>query len=114
MKPCLSGMICWFLGIMMSMSLAGCVSETLNQYAEYDYGAERGTRLCHPFWDCGQGQWVDVGKSEIDTIVDFASCESKLDRYGDWIGNTVVQGMEAKHCMEVNGYVLKYPNPLRQ
>jgi hypothetical protein len=73
----------------------------------------RADRLCHPYWDCQQGQWERVGKSEIDMIVDYADCERDLEPYGEWLNTTVVSGLEARHCMERKGYTLLFPNPLR-
>lgn len=108
----------WTLGLISGVGLcgilSGCVSDTLNQYAEADYGPSRGERLCHPYWDCQQGQWQRVGKSEIDTIVDYAQCEQELEAYGEWVSSMVVLGMEAGRCMEMKGYTLVFPNPLRQ
>ena len=103
-----------FFCISVSVGLSGCVSDFLGRYAEYDYTTERGTRLCHPFWDCQQGQWMRVGKSDIDTIVDHALCEGELEVYGEWFDNSVSQGLEARRCMEIKGYALQYPIPFRR
>ena len=107
----------WGLGLFSAgacVVLSGCISDSLNQYAETDYGPSRGDRLCHPYWDCQQGQWKRVGKSEIDTIVDYAKCEQELEVYGEWFRTLVALGMEAGRCMEMKGYTLVFPNPLRQ
>jgi len=107
----------WSLGLLLSVvgsvALSGCISDSLNHYAEADYGAHRADRLCHPYWDCQQGEWERVGKSEIDTIIDYAECEGDLDTYGEWFSTTVALGLEAGRCMESKGYVLMFPNPLR-
>lgn len=103
-----------FLSVGFCVGLSGCISDSLNQYAEADYGPSRGERLCHPYWDCQQGQWQRVDKSEIDTIVDYAQCEQDLDVYGEWFSTLVTLGMEAGRCMEMKGYTLVFPNPLRQ
>ncbi len=108
----------WCLGLLLSVvgsvALSGCISDSLNHYAEADYGAHRADRLCHPYWDCQQGEWERVGKSEIDTIIDYAECEGDLDAYGEWFSTTVALGLEAGRCMESKGYVLMCPNPLRR
>ncbi len=108
----------WNFGIFLSAGfcviLSGCISDSLNQYAEDDYGPSRGERLCHPYWNCQQGQWQRVDKSEIDTMVDYAQCEQELEVYGEWFGTLVALGMEASRCMEMKGYTLVFPNPLRQ
>jgi len=107
----------WSLGLLLSVvgsvALSGCISDSLNHYAEADYGANRADRLCHPYWDCQLGEWERVGKSEIDTIIDYAECEGDLDAYGEWFSSTVALGLEAGRCMESKGYVLMFPNPLR-
>jgi len=108
----------WSLGLWLSVGmcvlLSGCISDSLNQYAETDYGPSRAQRLCHPYWDCQQGQWTRVGKSKIDMIVDYAQCEQELEVYGEWFSTMVSQGLEAGRCMEMKGYTLVFPNPLRQ
>jgi len=113
MKPGHQWMVRLFVLIVSSGVLSGCVSDFLNQYAESDYGPNRSTLLCHPFWDCQQGTWEQVGKSQIETIIDDANCEQELEIYGEWLSPTVVFGMEADRCMEMKGYVLRFPNPLR-
>lgn len=100
--------------VVSCLVLSGCVFDSLNQYAEDDYGSDRADRLCHPTWDCQQGKWERVGKSEIDMIVDYAQCEGNLEPYGEWLRTTVSLGLEAKRCMEMKGYALKFPNPLRR
>jgi hypothetical protein len=114
MKLMGQGKIKFFALILFGLILSGCVSSSLNQYAEYDYGSNRADRMCHPYWDCQQGQWKLVGKSEIDMIVDYANCEKDLEVHGVWLSPTVASGMEAGHCMEMKGYTLMFPNPLRQ
>ena len=108
----------WSVGLLLTVGfcvmLSGCISDSLNQYAEYDYGPHLGERLCHPYWDCEQGQWQKVDKSEIDAIVDYAKCEQNLEVYGEWFSPLVALGLEARRCMEMKGYVLVFPNPLRQ
>ncbi|MDT7043778.1 hypothetical protein [Candidatus Nitronereus thalassa] len=114
MRLVASGKLNIFFLIWFGVALSGCVSDFLNQYAEYDYGPNRAERMCHPYWDCQQGEWTLVGKSEIDMIVDYANCERALEIYGEWLSPTVVSGMEAGHCMEKKGYTLRFPNPLRR
>ena len=102
----------WILGVCVLLS--GCIADSWNQYAEYNYGPSLGERLCHPYWDCEQGQWQKVDKSEIDAIVDFAKCEQNLEVYGEWFRPLVALGMEARRCMEMKGYVLVFPNSPHQ
>ncbi|GEM_PF-2628125 len=108
----------WTCGVVLSfvssVTFSGCISDSVNQYAIAEYGPTRADRLCHPYWDCQQGEWKRVGKSEIDTIVDYAECEGRLERYGEWLSTTVVLGLESGRCMESKGYTLLFPNPLRQ
>lgn len=103
-----------FVVIYFGVVLSGCVSSFLNQYTEYDYGPNLADRICHPYWDCQQGEWTLVGKSEIDMIIDYANCEKTLEVYGEWLSTTVGLGMEARRCMEMQGYTLMFSNPLRQ
>ena len=113
MKPSRQWSLGLWLSLVFSVGLSGCISDTLNQYALTDYGPGLADRLCHPFWDCQQGEWERVGKSEIDTIIDYAECEGDFDAYGEWFSTTVALGLEAGRCMESKGYVLMFPNPLR-
>jgi len=113
MKPGCQGSLGLLLSVVASVAFSGCISDSLNHYAEADYGANRADRLCHPYWDCQQGEWEQVGKSEIDTIIDYAECEGDLDTYEEWFSTTVALGLEAGRCMESKGYVLMFPHPLR-
>ena len=93
---------------MATMALTGCVSEIWERYAYPDYGSSRADRMCHPYGSCEQGQWVQTGKSEIDAIIDYVSCEDlTLEQYESWSLRTVTMGFEVGHCMEGKGYQLK-------
>jgi hypothetical protein len=81
MKPSRQWSLGLLLSVVTSVALSGCISDSLNHYAEADYGANRADRLCHPYWDCQQGEWERVGKSELDTIIDYAEYEGDLDAY---------------------------------
>jgi len=113
MKPGRHWSLGLFLSLVASVAFSGCISDTLHQYAFTDYGPNRADRVCHPYWDCQQGGWERVGKSEIDMILDYSECEGDLDAYGKWFSTTVALGLEASRCMESKGYVLVFPHPLR-
>lgn len=94
--------------LMAAMVLSGCVSGIWDKYAYPDYGSSRAERLCHPYGSCDQGGWIQVGKSEIDAIIDYVTCEDQtLDQYKTWALQTVSMGFEVGRCMQDKGYELK-------
>ena len=99
----------WFYGIVMgTLALSGCVLDIWDRYAYTDYGSTRADRLCHPYGSCEQGQWIQVGKSEIDAIIDYMTCEDQaLQEYKNWSLRTVTMGFEVGRCMEGKGYDLR-------
>ena len=102
---------CPWLGlILMGVTLmSGCVSDIWDRYAFPDYGASRADRLCHPYGSCSQGHWVQVGKSEIDGIIDYVTCEDQtLERTRTWSLQTVTMGFEVGSCMQERGYELRF------
>ena len=91
-----------------TMVLSGCVADIWDRYAHPDYGSSRADRLCHPYASCEQGQWIQVGKSEIDAIIDYVTCENRaLEQYTTWTLRTVTMGLEVGRCMEDKGYELR-------
>jgi len=101
---------CWGGGIFLLaiLVLPGCVSDIWESYAYPDYGASRADRLCHPYASCDHGQWLQVGKSEIEAIIDYVTCEDQvMEVYRTWSLQTVTMGFEVGHCMQGKGYELK-------
>jgi len=99
----------WLIIIMGALMLSGCITEIWESYAFPDYGSSRADRLCHPYGNCGQGQWVQTGKSKIDAIIDYVTCEDQtLEQYKTWSLRTVTMGFEVGHCMEGKGYELQF------
>jgi len=91
-----------------TMFLSGCASDIWDRYAYPNYGFSRADRLCHPYGSCDQGRWTQVGKSEIDSIIDYVTCEDQtLDQYSHWSLQTVTMGFEVGRCMQNKGYELK-------
>ena len=91
------------------MFLSGCVSDIWERYAFPDYGSSRADRLCHPYGSCSQGRWIQVGKSEIDEIIDYVTCEDQtLEQYTTWSLRSVTMGFEVGRCMQEKGYELKF------
>ena len=94
----------WGLLILCFM-LGGC--DVWERYARPDYSASRAAQVCHPFGECAQSQWVQVSKSEIDTIIDYEECESDWEtRQGQWGSQSVSMGLEIEECMKSKGYAL--------
>ena len=88
--------------------LSGCVSNIWDKYAYPNYGSSRSDRLCHPYGSCVQGSWMKVGKSEIDAIIDYVTCEDQtLEQYHNWSLQTVTMGFEVGRCMQGKGYELQ-------
>ena len=101
----------WFwLGPVLAgiLFLSGCVSDIWDSYVYPDYGFTRADRLCHPYASCSQGRWIQVGKSEIDEIIDYVTCEDQmLEQYKTCPLRTVTMGFEVGRCMKGKGYELK-------
>ena len=65
------GRIPLYLVLIGSLLLAGCLLETWEGLVQDEYTSSRADRICHPYGDCEQGEWVRIGKSESDTFLAY-------------------------------------------
>ncbi len=96
--------------LLISLSLfflSGC--SIWESYSHPDYGSTRADRICHPYGDCSQGEWVSKDGTGTDATEAQLQCVAQVSRsHGNgWWKNSVTHGMEIGECMEKRGYVLK-------
>lgn len=87
--------------------LGGC--SIWESYFHPDYGSTRADRICHPYGDCVQGEWVsndgagtDPAETQLQCVVEVAESHGN-----GWLKNSVTHGLEIGECMEQRGYTLK-------
>jgi hypothetical protein len=87
--------------------LGGC--SLWNGYLDPDYESSRADRLCHPYGECSQGNWVAADETAKEATVAKKECQEAVDqRYGNgWWADSVSRGLEIKRCMEGKGYTLQ-------
>ena len=87
--------------------LGGC--SLWNGYLDPDYESSRADRLCHPYGECSQGNWVADDGTAKDVPVAKQECQEAVDqRYGNgWWADSVTRGLEIGRCMEKKGYTLQ-------
>ena len=87
--------------------LGGC--SIWNGYLDPDYESSRADRLCHPFGDCSQGNWVAVDGSAKDSTIAKTQCHEAIDQHyrNGWWEDSVARGLEIGRCMENKGYTLQ-------
>lgn len=95
------------LGLMWFL-LGGC--GIWESYSHPDYDSSRAERICHPYGDCSQGEWVPDDWAEIDSTEARLQCVKQVDgRYGNgWFEHSVSHGLEIGECMEKKGFLLRH------
>jgi len=95
------------VSLLVFFLLGGC--SLWNGYLDPDYESSRADRLCHPYGECSQGNWVAGEGTAIDPIVAKTQCQEAVNqRYGnEWWEDSVTRGLEMKRCMEKKGYTLQ-------
>jgi len=93
--------------LVVGLGLSGC--SIWNSYLEPDYHSTRADRVCHPYGDCSQGEWVAVDGVNIDSGEARAQClEEAEQRHGNgWWKDSVSSGLEVGRCMEKKGFALR-------
>lgn len=104
------GRIPLYLVLIGILFLTGCLLETWEGLVQDEYKSSRADRICHPYGDCEQGEWVRIGKSEIDAFLAYSECEDRfVETHGQWSEDTIVMGLEVGRCMKSKGYILARP-----
>lgn len=87
--------------------LNGCT--IWESYSHPDYSSTRADRICHPYGDCAQGEWVSKDGIGPDSSEARLHCVEQLTKsHGNgWWKNSVTHGLEIRECMEKKGYVLR-------
>jgi hypothetical protein len=89
--------------------LSGC--NMWNSYSHPDYDSSRADRICHPYGNCTQGEWVpkNEAESEMDAAEAQLQCAELINEsHGNsWWKNSVTHGLEIGECMEKKGFVLR-------
>jgi len=101
---------CWGNGLMLGLSfflLGGC--SIWESYSHPDYSSSRAERICHPYGDCSQGEWLSKhGIGADPTKAQLQCVEEVAEIHGNgWWKNSVTNGLEIGECMEKKGYVLR-------
>jgi hypothetical protein len=101
---------CWKRAPLAALSmflLMGC--SIWNSYPHPDYSSSRADRICHPYGDCSQGEWVEKFESGTSSVDAQLECIAQIDqsRGNGWWKNSVTHGLEIGECMEKKGYVLR-------
>lgn len=96
----------FLLGLSLFL-LGGC--SIWDSYPHPDYDSSRADRVCHPYGDCLQGEWVAKAGSGEDSAEARVRCLKQVaGSHGNgWWEHSVTRGLEIKECMEKEGYVLK-------
>jgi hypothetical protein len=103
---------CWGSALLLGLNfflLGGC--SIWESYSHPDYDSSRSERMCHPYGDCSQGEWVSNGGSGTDSAgARFQCAEQVAEGHGNgWYKNSVSHGLEIGECMKRKGYVLRQP-----
>jgi hypothetical protein len=87
--------------------LGGC--SIWESYPHPDYDSTRADRICHPYGDCSQGEWVSKDGAGTDSAEARLQCVAQVtESHGNgWWENSVTHGLEIGECMEKKGYVLR-------
>jgi hypothetical protein len=111
-RPSMIRQGCWgntlMLGLVFSL-LGGC--SIWESYSHPDYYSSRAERICHPYGDCSQGEWVSDDWAGTDSAEVRLQCVEQIaGSHGNgWFKNSVSHGLEIGECMEKKGYVLRQP-----
>jgi hypothetical protein len=103
---------CWGKAFMLGLLwflLGGC--GIWESYSHPDYDSSRAERICHPYGDCSQGEWVSNDWAETNSAEARLQCVKQVaGRQGNgWYEHSVSHGLEIGECMEKKGYVLRQP-----
>ncbi|MEE9232954.1 MAG: hypothetical protein V3U07_05825 [Nitrospirales bacterium] len=95
-----------FLLILGVVLLNGC--SLWESYLHPDYRSSRAERICHPYGDCSQGNWVAADGVGMDSKEAKLECIQEVDeRQGNgWWKDSVSRGLQIGACMEKKGYSL--------
>lgn len=87
--------------------LCGC--SIWESYPHPDYSSSRADRICHPYGDCSQGEWVSKDGIGMDPAEARRQCVAQVaENHGNgWLKNSVTNGLEVGECMEKKGFVLR-------
>ena len=87
--------------------MSGC--SIWESYPYPNNSSARAERICHPFMDCSQGQWVNSDGSAFGAEENKKHCEELTDAQHDspWWGTSISRGLEVNRCMQKEGYTLK-------
>jgi hypothetical protein len=101
---------CWGRALIAGLSmflLMGC--SIWESYSHPDYSSSRADRICHPYGDCSQGEWVSKFGMETSSVEAQLECIEQINQsHGNgWWKNSVTHGMEIGECMEKKGFVLR-------
>lgn len=97
--------------LLLSLSfffLGGC--SIWESYFHPDYDSTRADRICHPYGDCSQGEWVAKDGTGTNSTEAQLQCVAQVaGNHGNgWWNNSVTHGLEIGECMEKKGYVLSH------
>ncbi|MDH5562247.1 MAG: hypothetical protein OEY91_01300 [Nitrospirota bacterium] len=95
------------LFLVVCLGLCGC--SIWDSYVEPDYHSSRADRLCHPYGNCSQGEWVAVDGTAIDSGEAHTQCIEMADqRQGNgWWADSISRGLDVGGCMESKGFRLR-------
>ena len=93
--------------LVVCLGLGGC--SIWDSYVEPDYHSSRADRLCHPYGNCSQGEWVAVDGTAIDSGEAHTQCIEMADqRQGNgWWADSISRGLDVGGCMESKGFRLR-------
>lgn len=87
--------------------LGGC--SMWESYYHPNHGSARADRICHPYGDCLEGEWISTDGGGADPIETHSACVALVsaEQGSDWKRDSVTQGLEIGECMEQQGFTLK-------
>lgn len=96
------------LMVCLSVFLMGGCS-IWESYYHPNHGSTRADRLCHPYGDCVQGEWVYNNGYGTDPAEAHSQCVAQVaeEQGHTWKQGSVTDGLEIGGCMEQRGFVLK-------
>jgi hypothetical protein len=100
----------WGKALMLGLGfvlLGGC--SIWESYSHPDFDSTRADRICHPYGDCSQGEWVSEDGVGADPAEARLQCVAEVtESHGNgWLKNSVTHGLEIDECMKKKGYVLR-------
>ena len=97
----------WPIWLLLFSCLSGCSIWESN--LDPDYQSTRAERLCHPYGDCSQGEWIAINGNNMNFFEAKEQCDTYVNQiHGNgWWQNSVSKGLEVRNCMEKKGFVLQ-------